>query len=54
MDLFQHVTVSASEREAGDSEDLFKKADQRYRVLRAWMPPKSGTGFIEAEWRTED
>jgi hypothetical protein len=35
MDLFQQVTVNAREREAGDWEDLFKKADWRYRVLRA-------------------
>ena len=50
MDLLMQVTVNAREKEAGDWEGLFRRADERYRVNRVWRPDKARMYFIEAEW----
>lgn len=50
LDMFMQVTVNAREREPDDWRDLFMRADERYKVLDVWMPPKSRMWFVEAEW----
>ncbi|KAJ2892177.1 uncharacterized protein MKZ38_010173 [Zalerion maritima] len=54
MDLFMQVTVNAREREVGDWEVLFSRADKRYKFGRAWKPEKSRMWFIEAEWTGDE
>lgn len=50
MDATMQVTVNASEREVDDWVELFRRADERFKFLKAWKPPKSRMGLIEAEW----
>jgi len=42
--------MSGQERGVGDWEELFKKADERYKFLSAAPAPDSKMWLIEAEW----
>lgn len=53
LDLFMQVTVNAHEREVEDWRVLFTRADERFRLSRAWRPEKAVMWFIEAEWMSE-
>lgn len=50
LDLFMQVTVNAREKATDDWKDLFKQANERYRVNRVWKPEKARMYLIEAEW----
>lgn len=50
LDLFMQVTVNAREKATDDWKDLFKQADERYRVNKVWKPEKARMYLIEAEW----
>jgi hypothetical protein len=44
------VAMNAKEREEADWEELFKKADPRFKYLGATRPTGSRMMLIEAEW----
>jgi hypothetical protein len=44
------VAMNAKEREEGDWEALFQKADPRYKYLGARRPEGSRMCIIVAEW----
>lgn len=44
------VAMNAKEREEADWEELFKKADSRFKYLSATRPTGSRMMLIEAEW----
>jgi hypothetical protein len=44
------VAMNAKEREEGDWETLFEKADPRFKYLGAKRPEGSRMWLIEAEW----
>jgi hypothetical protein len=44
------VAMNAKEREEGDWEALFEKADPRFKYLGAKRPEGSRMWLIEAEW----
>lgn len=50
LDLFMQITVNAREREPDDWRDLFKRADERYKVNKVWRPERSRMWFIDVEW----
>jgi hypothetical protein len=54
MDAFMQVTVNAREREGDDWRALFRRADERFSVVRIWKPEGSALVFVEVEWVGED
>jgi hypothetical protein len=50
IDVCMMVAMNAKEREEGDWEALFQKADPRYKYLGAKRPEGSRMCIIEAEW----
>ncbi|KAH7153612.1 S-adenosyl-L-methionine-dependent methyltransferase [Dactylonectria macrodidyma] len=50
LDMFMQVTVNAREREPDDWRELFKRADERYKIVDVWKPEKSRMWMVEAEW----
>jgi hypothetical protein len=44
------VAMNAKEREEGDWEALFEKADPRFKYVGAKRPDGSRMWLIEAEW----
>ena len=53
LDICMMVAMNAKEREEGDWEALFKKADARFKYLGARRPKGSRMSLIEAEWTGE-
>ncbi|KAI1171108.1 O-methyltransferase-domain-containing protein [Nemania sp. FL0916] len=51
MDLLGQAVNNTGERSVDDWESMFKKADPRFKFLKAWKPPKSTMWFVEAEWQ---
>ncbi|PVH73053.1 S-adenosyl-L-methionine-dependent methyltransferase [Cadophora sp. DSE1049] len=50
LDICMMVAMNAKEREEGDWEALFQKADPRFKYLGAKRPDGSRMSLIEAEW----
>jgi len=50
VDICMMVAMNAKEREEGDWEALFEKADPRFKYLGAKRPTGSRMMIIEAEW----
>ncbi|KAG4431838.1 hypothetical protein IFR05_012676 [Cadophora sp. M221] len=48
IDLLQYVTVNGRERQIEDWKELFRKADERFKFMKAWKPEKSHMWLIEA------
>lgn len=53
LDLFMQISVNAHEREVDDWRVLLARADERFRLRKAWKPEKAVMWFIEAEWTGE-
>lgn len=53
LDICMMVAMNAKEREEGDWEALFQKADSRFKYLGAERPEGSRMSLIEAEWTGE-
>ncbi|KAL2071765.1 hypothetical protein VTL71DRAFT_13000 [Oculimacula yallundae] len=53
LDICMMVAMNAKEREEGDWEALFQKADPRFKYLGAKQPEGSRMSLIEAEWTGE-
>ncbi|PGH15188.1 hypothetical protein AJ79_02553 [Helicocarpus griseus UAMH5409] len=51
MDMLGQAVNNSGERSVDDWNNLFRKADDRFKVLGTWKPPKSAMWFIEAEWQ---
>jgi hypothetical protein len=42
--------MNGREKETADWEELFKRADERYKFIGAKIGPESRVWLIEAEW----
>lgn len=52
FDLVMSSIQNARERELGDWEELFRKADSRFHFQGATSPPGSNHSMLVAVWRT--
>ena len=50
MDISLEAFSNSRERDAEVWEELFQKADSRFRWLGVSVPPGARVGIIEAEW----
>lgn len=54
LDICMMVAMNAKEREEGDWESLFIKADPRFKFLGVKRPAGSRMCIIEAEWEGDE
>lgn len=50
MDMIMLSLFNARERERADWEQIFAKADPRFKDVKVWVPEGATLAIIEAVW----